>query len=95
MNISGLLGFLLGLGFRITSYNVCYTKLLRMGIFAGSGVGKSTLLGMIAKEVKADINVIALVGVITSYSIHYTKLYELIFPHLSRQIYPFSAPCLL
>ena len=34
----------------------------RMGIFAGSGVGKSTLLGMIAREVKADNNVIALVG---------------------------------
>ena len=34
----------------------------RMGIFAGSGVGKSTLLGMIAREVQADINVIALVG---------------------------------
>ena len=34
----------------------------RIGIFAGTGVGKSTLLGMIAKNVKADINVIALVG---------------------------------
>ncbi len=34
----------------------------RMGIFAGSGVGKSTLMGMIAKKVKADLNVIALVG---------------------------------
>lgn len=34
----------------------------RVGIFAGSGVGKSTLLGMIARNVKADINVIALVG---------------------------------
>lgn len=34
----------------------------RMGIFAGSGVGKSTLLGMIARNVKSDINVIALVG---------------------------------
>ena len=34
----------------------------RMGIFAGSGVGKSTLMGMLARNVKADINVIALVG---------------------------------
>lgn len=34
----------------------------RMGIFAGSGVGKSTLMGMIARNVEADINVIALVG---------------------------------
>lgn len=34
----------------------------RMGIFAGSGVGKSTLLGMIARNCRADVNVIALVG---------------------------------
>jgi flagellar protein export ATPase FliI len=34
----------------------------RMGIFAGSGVGKSTLLGMIARSSTADVNVIALIG---------------------------------
>lgn len=34
----------------------------RIGIFAGSGVGKSTLLGMIARNTDADINVIALIG---------------------------------
>lgn len=34
----------------------------RMGIFAGSGVGKSTLLGMIARNTSADVNVICLVG---------------------------------
>ena len=34
----------------------------RIGIFAGSGVGKSTLMGMFARNTKADINVIALVG---------------------------------
>jgi flagellum-specific ATP synthase len=34
----------------------------RVGIFAGSGVGKSTLMGMIARNTHADINVIALVG---------------------------------
>lgn len=34
----------------------------RMGIFAGSGVGKSTLMGMLARNVRADVNVIALVG---------------------------------
>ena len=34
----------------------------RMGIFAGSGVGKSVLLGMIARNTTADVNVIALIG---------------------------------
>ncbi|WP_075980927.1 flagellar protein export ATPase FliI [Bacillus massilinigeriensis] len=34
----------------------------RVGIFAGSGVGKSTLLGMVARNSKADLNVIALIG---------------------------------
>ncbi|CAD7843589.1 Flagellum-specific ATP synthase FliI [Olavius algarvensis spirochete endosymbiont] len=34
----------------------------RMGIFAGSGIGKSTLLGMVARNTSADVNVIALIG---------------------------------
>ena len=34
----------------------------RMGIFAGSGVGKSTLLGMMARSAASDVNVIALIG---------------------------------
>jgi flagellum-specific ATP synthase len=34
----------------------------RLGIFAGSGVGKSSLLGMIARSTQADVNVICLVG---------------------------------
>jgi len=34
----------------------------RMGIFAGSGIGKSTLMGMIARYTQADVNVIALIG---------------------------------
>jgi len=34
----------------------------RIGIFAGSGVGKSTLLGMLARSTRADVNIIALIG---------------------------------
>jgi flagellum-specific ATP synthase len=34
----------------------------RLGIFAGSGVGKSTLLGMIARNTRADVNVVVLIG---------------------------------
>lgn len=34
----------------------------RIGVFAGSGVGKSTLMGMIARNTRADVNVIALIG---------------------------------
>jgi flagellum-specific ATP synthase len=34
----------------------------RVGIFSGSGVGKSTVLGMIARQAKADVSVIALIG---------------------------------
>jgi flagellum-specific ATP synthase len=34
----------------------------RLGIFAGSGVGKSTLMGMIARNTNADVNVVALIG---------------------------------
>ena len=34
----------------------------RLGIFAGSGIGKSTLIGMIARNTNADVNVIALIG---------------------------------
>lgn len=34
----------------------------RIGVFAGSGVGKSTLMGMIARNTKADVNVIGLIG---------------------------------
>ena len=34
----------------------------RVGVFAGSGVGKSTLMGMIARNSEADVNVVALIG---------------------------------
>jgi flagellum-specific ATP synthase len=49
-------------GIRVIDSLVSVGKGQRMGIFAGSGVGKSTILGMIARNTAADINVIALIG---------------------------------
>lgn len=50
------------MGVRVIDGMLTIGKGQRMGIFAGSGVGKSTLMGMIARNIKADVNVIALVG---------------------------------
>lgn len=52
----------LGLGIRAIDGLLTCGKGQRMGVFAGSGVGKSTLIGKIAKESMADVNVIALIG---------------------------------
>jgi flagellum-specific ATP synthase len=51
-----------GLGVRALDTLVPCGRGQRLGIFAGSGVGKSSLLGMIARSTTADVNVIALVG---------------------------------
>ena len=52
----------LPLGVRAVDGLITIGRGQRIGIFAGSGVGKSTLLGMFARNTKADINVIALIG---------------------------------
>ena len=49
-------------GVRAIDFLATAGKGQRMGIFSGSGVGKSTLLGMIARNSNADVNVIALIG---------------------------------
>ncbi len=52
----------LPLGVKAVDGMITLGKGQRIGIFAGSGVGKSTLMGMFARNTKADINVIALIG---------------------------------
>ena len=52
----------LSLGVRAVDALLTVGKGQRIGIFAGSGVGKSTLMGMFARNTKADVNVIALIG---------------------------------
>lgn len=57
-----LIDEVLPLGVKAVDAMITVGKGQRIGIFAGSGVGKSTLLGMFARNTKADINVIALIG---------------------------------
>src|SRR5262249_23992312 len=52
----------LSLGVRALDALVPVGRGQRLGIFAGSGVGKSSLLGMIARNTEPDVNVICLVG---------------------------------
>lgn len=49
-------------GIRAIDSLITVGKGQRMGIFAGSGVGKSVLMGMLARNCKSDVNVIALIG---------------------------------
>lgn len=53
---------ILPLGVKAVDGLITVGKGQRLGIFAGSGVGKSTPMGMFARNTKADINVIALIG---------------------------------
>jgi len=52
----------LSTGIRVIDGMLTIGKGQRLGIFSGSGVGKSTLIGMIARSSSADVNVIALIG---------------------------------
>src|SRR5262249_16338572 len=52
----------LGIGVRAIDGLLTVGQGQRVGIFAGSGVGKSTLLGMIARNTSADVNVIGVMG---------------------------------
>lgn len=57
-----LIDEVLPLGVKAVDAMITVGKGQRIGIFAGSGVGKSTLLGMFARNTQADINVFALIG---------------------------------
>lgn len=57
-----LISEVLPLGVKAVDGMLTIGKGQRIGVFAGSGVGKSTLLGMFARNTKADVNVIALIG---------------------------------
>jgi FliI/YscN family ATPase len=57
-----MVGTVLETGVRAIDGTLTFGRGQRVGIFAGSGVGKSTLLGMIARQARADVNVIALLG---------------------------------
>lgn len=50
------------MGIRVLDSCITFGKGQRVGIFAGSGVGKSTTLSMVARFAKADINILALIG---------------------------------
>lgn len=52
----------LGLGIRAMDAMLSFGEGQRVGLMAGSGVGKSVLMGMISKKSQADVNVIALIG---------------------------------
>ena len=56
------IGVPLDMGIRAINGVLTCGKGQRLGIFAGSGVGKSVLLGMMARHTQADVNVIALIG---------------------------------
>lgn len=58
----GPMGDILETGVRAIDTLLTLARGQRVGIFSGSGVGKSTVLGMIARQVKADVMVIALIG---------------------------------
>ena len=57
-----LIGDILETGVRAIDGTLTIGRGQRVGVFSGSGVGKSTLLGMIARQARADVNVIALLG---------------------------------